>query len=583
VPAEADRRTLIRRLTFDLTGLPPTPEEVAAFVNDSAPKAYEKLVDRLLDSPHYGERWGRHWLDVVRYAETEGFEYDRYRPGAWRYRDYIIKAFNDDKPYDRFVFEQLAGDELDQPDTDARVAAGFNRLGPVRRNAGNKDVTSSRHEALAEMTDVIGTVFLGLTVGCARCHDHKFDPIPQADYYRLQAFFAAAQEDDAPLADPKRHAEWKALTARLTNEIDRLKQESKDLEGEAKRELLAKIQELQRSLPPPLPTISSVHDLMEQRTVVHVLTRGDPAKPGAVVNPAPPAVLAGRDRRDYPADVVKPRSLLARWITDPANPLPARVMANRIWQGHFGKGLVTTANDFGANGARPSHPELLDYLANELVAGGWQIKRLHRLIVTSSTYRAGFGAVAAVDPANRLLGRFPPRRLTAEEVRDTMLVIAGKLNRKTGGPSVIPPVDATLVKLLYDPKQWAVTPEADEHYRRSIYLIVKRNLPLPFGQVFDQPDAQTSCACREQSTHPLQALELLNGRLANELARAFGDRLRREAGDDRKRQIELAYELTASRPPTASEKELALRFLDEQPLSEFALVMFNINAFLYVR
>jgi hypothetical protein len=583
---EADRPTLIRRLSFDLTGLPPTPEEVAAFVNDPAPDAYEALVDRLLASPRYGERWGRHWLDVVRFAETEGFEYDRYVPGAWRFRDYVIRAFNEDKPYDCFVLEQLAGDEIGPDDPELQVAAGFYRLGPVRRNAGNPEIAVSREEVLAERTDVIGVAFLGLTAGCARCHDHKFDDFPQADYYRLQAFLAAAQEHDIVLAGPEEQAAWKAKNDTIQAEIKRVKQSLAGLKGADRTRLEEKVQELEQRLPPPLPAISTVRDVPAELTPVHVLRRGDPDKKGRQVGPRFPGLLAPAGSPELPADTPNARTLLARWIASPDNPLTARAMANRVWQYHFGRGLVETANDFGLNGSPPSHPELLDWLADEFVAGGWRIKPLHRLIVLSSTYRQASQPSDArpgpKDPDDRLLGRFPRRRLEAEEVRDAMLRVAGRLNDRAGGPSVVLPVDADQVNLLYSPAQWVVTKDEKEHDRRSVYLLAKRNLRLPFLEGFDQPDAQTSCPRRVSSTHALQALELLNGKLSNDLAGAFADRLRREAGPDPGRQVERAYLLAAGRPPTAREKELTVRFLKGQPLEEFALAVFNLNAFLYV-
>ena len=583
---EADRTTLIRRLSFDLTGLPPNPEEVAAFVNDPAPDAYERLVDRLLASPRYGERWGRHWLDVVRFAETEGFEYDRYVPGAWRFRDYVIRSFNEDKPYDRFVLEQLAGDEIGPADPDLQVAAGFYRLGPVRRNAGNPEIAVSREEVLTERTDVIGVAFLGLTVGCARCHDHKFDDFPQADYYRLQAFLAAAQDHDVVLAGPQEQAAWKAKNDEIQAEIKQVKRALAGLKGADRAQVEEKVQDLEQRLPPPLPAISTVRDVEAERTPVHVLRRGDPEKKGRQVGPRFPGLLTAAGSPELPADTPNARTLLARWIASPDNPLTARVMANRVWQYHFGRGLVETANDFGVNGSPPSHPELLDWLAEEFVAGGWRIKPLHRLIVLSSTYRQaaqGPDARAGLkDPDDRLLGRFPRRRLEAEEVRDAMLRVAGRLNDKAGGPSVVLPVDPDQVKLLYSPAQWVVTKDEKEHDRRSVYLLAKRNLHLPFLEAFDQPDAQTSCPRRVSSTHALQALELLNGKLVNDLAGSFADRLRREAGSDPARQVELAYLLAAGRPPRAREKELAVRFLKEQPLQEFALAVFNLNAFLYV-
>jgi hypothetical protein len=570
---EADRRTLIRRLTFDLTGLPPAPEDVEAFVDDPSPDAYERLVDRLLASPRYGERWGRHWLDVVRFAETEGFEYDRHRPGAWRFRGYVIDAFNRDMPYDQFVREQLAGDEADAADHELLVAAGFHRLGPVRRNAGNQELAFSRHEVLTEMTDVVGTAFLGLTVGCARCHDHKFDDVSQADYYRLQAFFAAAQEHDLALAPPEEYAAWKARTDKLQAEIKALQKSLTGLKGEARKQAQAKVRQLQDSLPPPLPTISTVRNVEAERTPVHVLKRGNPDRKGAQVGPRLPGGA------ELPPDAPKPRTVLAEWVASVDNPLTARVMANRIWQRHFGKGLAETANDLGVNGSPPSHPELLDWLAEEFVAAGWRVKHLHRLIVTSAAYRQSSRHSRA---DGRLLARFPRRRLDAEEVRDAMLAVSGRLNSRAGGPSVVVPADPDLVKLLYAPSQWAVTPDPREHDRRSVYLLAKRNLRLPFMEAFDQPDAQTTCAARESSTHALQALELLNGRLANDLAASFADRLRREAGPDPGAVAERAYRLAAGRPPTPRERELAVTFLKSQPLEEFALAVFNVNAFLYV-
>jgi hypothetical protein len=584
---EADRRTLTRRLSFDLTGLPPTPEEVAAFVSDPAPDAYERLVERLLASPHYAEQWGRHWLDVVRYAETEGFEYDRPHAGVWRYRDYVLRSFAEDRPYDRFVREQLAGDEIAPDDPDCQTAAGFHRLGPVRRNAGNPELAFSRNEVLTQMTDAVGAVFLGLTVGCARCHDHKFDDFSQADYYRLQAFLAAAQEHDIVLAGPAEQAAWQARTNTIKEQVKKLKDSLRGVQGEELKRAEQRLREMEHTLPPPLPAIHSVRDVEAERTQVHVLRRGDPDRKGDQVGPRLPSAFVPEGTPELPPNKFNPRTILARWVTDPDNPLTARVMVNRVWQYHFGRGLVETANDFGVNGSPPSHPELLDYLANEFVAGGWRLKPLHRMIVLSSTYRqaslpADAEAGRRKDPADRLLWHFPRRRLEAEEVRDALLAVSGELNLKAAGPSVVLPVDRDLVTLLYDPAQWAVTPDEREHRRRSVYLLAKRNLRLPFAEVFDQPDRLTSCPRRESSTHALQALELLNGRTSNRLAEAFARRLEREAGPDCGAQVELAYRLAAGRAPTAKEKDLAVRFLARQPLREFALAVFNLNASLYV-
>jgi hypothetical protein len=585
---EADKATLIRRLSFDLTGLPPTPDEVAAFAKDEAPDAYEKLVDRLLASSHYGERWAQHWLDVVRYAETDGFEYDRYRPGMWRYRDYVIQAFNEDKPYDRFVQEQLAGDEIDPKNRELQVATGFHRLGPVRRNAGNAEVAFSRHEVLTEMTDAVGSVFLGMTVGCARCHDHKFDAFSQEDYYRLQAFLAATQEYNLPLADAKTQAAWQEKSKTIETDLKRLRSEIAKADGPAKEELEKKLHETERKLPPPLPSICTVHDVESERMEIYVLKRGLPEKKGKRVEAGFPSALVDEKNADLSGDAKKhPRTALAKWLTAPEHPLTARVIVNRVWQYHFGRGIVETPNDFGANGAPPSHPELLDYLANELVRNGLHLKPLHRLIVLSSTYRQSSRSPDAKvgrekDPNNRLLWQFPRRRLSAEELRDAMLFAADRLNLKAGGESVIVPTDLDLVQQLYDPLQWTVTPDEREHYRRSIYLLAKRNLRLPFGQAFDEPDRQTSCPRRETSTHALQALEMLNGKTSNRLAEAFAERLKRDAGTDHAKQVELAYGLTTGRAPTDPEKELSLAFLKEHSLRELALAIFNLNAFLYV-
>jgi len=594
--ADADAATFIRRLTFDLHGLPPTPEEVAAFVaqQPSDANATEKLVDRLLASPRYGERWGRHWLDVVRYAESEGFEYDRFRPGAWRYRDYVIQSFNDDKPFDRFLLEQLAGDEVATlPSPSGRgvggegehtnlIAAGFHRLGPVRRNAGNKLVAFSRNEVLTEMTDAVGSAFLGVTMGCARCHDHRFDDITQKDYYHLQAYLASTQEHDLVLADAMTQMEWKLATEKIQSLIKRLQ---KQTQGKDDKAIEKQIADLRLKLPAPLQTISTV--INKDRTPVHLLKRGDVERKGPLVGPRPLSMLVKADMPELPGDVAKPRTHLANWLNDPEHPLVARVLVNRIWQGHFGKGIVATPNDLGVNGSPPSHPELLDWLANEFIANGRRIKPLHRMIVLSSAYRQGSLAIdpantKKLDPENRLLSHYPRRRLSAEELRDSMLAVAGKLNLKVGGPSVMVPVEADLVNLLYDPTQWAVTADTREHDRRSVYMTVKRNLQLPFGQVFDQPDGQISCPRRESSTHPLQALELLNGKLSNRLADAFAERLRSECGNDRAKQIEHAYRLACGRVPTASERELAMTFLRTQPLREFALAMFNLNGFVYL-
>ena len=588
----ADRRVLIRRLYFDLTGLPPSPAEVADFLTDKSPDAYPKLVERLLTSPHYGERWAQHWLDVVRFAESEGFEYDRHLPGAWRFRDYVIQSFNNDKPYDRFIREQLAGDEIDPSRNEYKIAAGFHRWGAVRRNAGNQEVAGSRNEVLTERTDIVGAAFLGLTVGCARCHDHMFDPIRQKDYYRLQGFLAATREHNLVLASEQTQAAWKAKTEEISKKVKELKEKAKKLPAEEQKPVYAEAARLEATLPEPLPTICSIENVDEKRTEIHVLERGNWDNKGDAVNIRALGVLLPEGAGELPPDTKNPRTKLADWIADPDHPLTARVMVNRIWQYHFGQGIVRTANDLGFNGGRPSHPELLDFLANEFVNSGWSVKHVHRLIVLSQSYRQSSRPAHGVpgndalgnekDPENRLLWRFSRRRLQAEEIRDAMLSVSGKLNTRRGGRSILVPVEEGLVKLLYKPSQWKVAEDRGEHYRRSIYLMAKRNLHVPFMEVFDQPALQTSCYRRESSTHAPQALELLNGGLSNELAAAFAERLESEVGPDKVQQVERAYLLAAGRDPTGQERDLGVEFLKEQPLREFALAMFNLNSFLYV-
>ncbi|MCC6341878.1 MAG: DUF1553 domain-containing protein [Bryobacterales bacterium] len=582
----AGKETLIRRLYFDMTGLPPSPAEVDAFVRDNSPAAYEKVVDRLLASPRYGERWAQHWLDVVRFAETDGFEYDTHRPDAWRYRDYVIRSIQEDKPYNQFLTEQLAGDEMDPDNREYLIASGLERLGPLRKNAGNQEVASSRNEVLVEMTNIVGSGFLGVTLGCARCHDHKFDPIRHKDYYRMMAYFAAVHEKNVSLATAEQQTAWNAKKEAYDQEMKSLRQRLKGIKGEERARMLAKIEEMEDQAPEPLPAIFTVSDDMSKATPIYVLARGDYRNRGDQVAPRPLGVLLADGSPELPLDAVNPRTQLARWITDARNPLTARVMVNRIWGYHFGRAIVATPNDFGRMGTRPSHPELLDWLANEFVNNGWHMKPIHKLIVMSKAYRQSSDsplekAAMEKDANNALLWHYPVRRLDAEQIRDGMLAVAGRLNPKMGGPSVIVPVDQELVNLLYKPSQWAVTKDASEHDRRSVYLLHKRNLRLPMMEVFDAPDMQISCARRESSTHAPQALELMNGDFSNEMAKAFATRLDREAAS-RAKQVELAFRLAAGRRPNAKEKAAGMKFLETQPLSEFALAVLNLNAFLYV-
>ena len=581
VVAAADKRTLIRRVTFDLIGLPPTPEEVEAFVGDESAEAYEKVVDRLLGSRHFGEKAAQQWLDVVRFAETEGYEYDRHIPDAWRYRDYVIDSFNKDKPFDRFLTEQLAGDEIDPENRECLTASIFHRLGPVRRNAGNTDIALSRNEVLTERTDILGAAILGLTVGCARCHNHKLEPITQKDYYRLQAYLAATEEHNLVLASADERQAWEAETKKGKDEIARVQQQAKDATDAAEKDRFARlIEDLEEKLPAPLATIPSTHNDFAKRTAIHVLKRGVWENKGEPVNPRPLSVLIADDVAELSPGETQPRSQLAKWLTSPDHPLTARVIVNRLWQQHFGVGLVKTANDFGLKGDKPSDPELLDWLAASLIDNGWRLKPLHRVMVLSAAYVAWTPSSERSAEGGQATHA---RRLSAEEIRDAMLAVSGRLNPKAGGRSVIVPVDPELVDLLYKPSQWAITSDVSEHDRRSIYLIAKRNLRLPFFENLDAPALQTSCARRESSTHPPQALELLNGTLANDLAQAFAKRLERDCGNDRKKTIDRAFRLALGRAPTSNERERSLSFLQEQPLSEFALAMFNLNEFIYVR
>ena len=594
----ADRATLIRRVSFDLIGLPPTPAEAAAFVADKSPDAYAKLIERLLASPHYGERWGQHWLDIARFAETDGFEYDTHRFSAWRYRDYVIRSFNEDKPYDRFVTEQLAGDEIAPNDDEHLVAAGFNRLGPLRKNAGNQEVASSRNEVLTEMTNAVGSAFLGVTLGCARCHNHKFDPLRQSDYYRIQAYFAGVFENDVPKSSAAEQAAWKAKAEPLEKEIKAVTTTinkiaaEQDAESASQRQaLMKKLDALQDQLPAPLPALYSVNNQTEKKSPIHLLARGEHTRKGDRVGMRPLGVLLPDEAPELPETIDKPRTELAKWIVAPDNPLTARVMVNRLWQYHFGRGIVATSNDFGRMGTRPSHPELLDYLANEFVSCGYSIKKIHRLILLSNTYQqasalptdAAYQTLALTkDPDNKWLWRFNRQRLAAEQLRDALLSVSGLLNAKQGGPSIMLPIDPELTTALYKPSQWQPAKDASEYHRRGIYLIAKRNLRLPFMEVFDAPDLQASCTRRETSTHAPQALELLNGTFSNEQAEAFALRLEKEAGPNLRKQIDLGYRLTTGRAAKPPEIQAALAFLQTQPKREFALTLLNLNAFLYV-
>ena len=621
----ADKVTLIRRASFDLLGLPPSPEEVDAFVRDDSPDAFARLVDRLLASPHYGERWARHWLDLARYAESNGFKTDETRPNIWRYRDYVIDAFNADKPYDRFVQEQIAGDELWPESAEARIATGFNRHYADETNAAI--LLQRRSEILLDITDTVGAAFMGLTYGCAKCHDHKFDPIPQTDYYRLQAFFANVAEDDeivllsaaehdayrrklAAWQEPTREirAEMEALMAPFYEKTNReflswrtaetqaayakppeqqtmyerlllrkhrwavsyishspnaLQDEKRNRYGKLERELA----KFAGQRPGELPLGSGLTELGPDAPPTHVLASADFAAPRQEVRPGFLSILDPAPARYAPTANGKSsgrRSALAMWLTDADNPLTGRVMVNRLWHYHFGRGIVYTPSDFGAMGERPTHPRLLDYLAREFIDNGWSLKRMHRLMMTSEAYRQASAYVekaAQADPLNKLLWRFPPRRLDGEAIRDSMLAVAGKLNTRMGGPSVFP----TLPEGVFRNRGgWGAAQSEAEQNRRSIYIFVRRNARYPMLELLDMPDTHESCARRGTTVSALQALTLLNSRHTVEWAGGFAERVVERAGADPAKQVEEAYRLAYSRLPDGREKDTALSFFDKQ-------------------
>jgi hypothetical protein len=573
----AGRLALLRRVHFDLVGLPPSPEEVGRFLRDERPDAYERLVDRLLASPHYGERWGRHWLDVARYADTGGFEQDYTYPNAWRYRDYVIRSFNADKPFDRFTREQVAGDELWPDDPEAVTATAMYCVGPV---LGESAMIGSQleYEWLTDAADATGSAFLGLTFGCARCHDHKFDPITQRDYYAMQAFFAAS---DRPYPDRVFLGRIKALNGLLSD-------------APVPKEFLND----PRCLLQTEDTTGFRLFHRREPMVVHRLHRGELGKEREVMEPAFPAALKVVDSGPgSECSAARPdlrRAELARWLTSPGHPLVARVLVNRVWGWHFGRAIVGTPNDFGAMGEAATHPELLDWLARDFVEHGWSLKHLHRRTLLSAAYQmastAG-GPCAEKDPEDRLLWRFPRRRLEAEAVRDAMLACSGMLQWKPFGPPVVPSLSKDELTGLFGAKEkWPVTRDPAEHSRRSVYLLVRRIFAHPLLAAFDPPEMMTSCPRRMETIVPTQALALLNSPVARQQAAAFGRRLARESGGDPSRAAARAWLLAFGRPITEAEARRAVVFLVAHPvgpaseaaLTELALALFNANEFVYL-
>jgi hypothetical protein len=677
---EADRLTLVRRVSFDLTGLPPTPAEIDAFLADMRPDAYEHMVERYLASVHYGERWGKYWLDTVGYADSNGyFNADSDRPLAWRYRDYVIRAFNANKPYDRFLQEQLAGDELAgyRPGNDVTgetvellTATHFLRNAPdgTGESDGNPDeVRTDRFTVLEGTLQITMNSLLGVTIQCARCHRHKFEPINHREYYQLQAVFYPAynparwtkpQDRVVPVGTRAELAAWQERAERIDREVkaERAKlaasaESLKDklllqrlvhLAPEMRDELLAAVKapaqkrspaqkallkthaqavqigddELAKASPEYAALRKQVRETIAAREkerprppeklsvfvetdpnppAHHMLRGGRHNQPGEEVGPGVPAALCMGNNAyriaARPAGQVSTgrRLALAHWVTAPENPLTARVMVNRIWQHHFGTGLVATPDNLGRSGATPTQPALLDYLAAEFVSSGWSVKAMHRLILRSAVYRqlgAPRAGLAGADPDNRLLGRFPLRRLDAEALRDAMLHVAGELDRRVGGPYV--PSRRTPQGVV------EVAENQDGARRRSVYLQQRRTQVVTLLQLFDAPSVVTGCSVRPTSTVPLQALALLNSDFARARARSFARRLD-EAGSGAGGRLALAFRLAYGRPATTAQVEAAHRFLaaqravhagrpaaEEQTWTDLCQMVLASNGFLYV-
>jgi len=647
------KEILIRRLTFDLTGLPPTLDEIDEFVSDTSPCSVERLIDRLLASPHYGERWARHWLDLARYAETDGYEHDAVRPHSWRYRDYVIRALNSDLPYDEFIREQLAGDELRPGEPDAMMATGFNLLGPDM--VDSSDQVQRRHNTLNDMTDTTALVFLGLTLGCARCHDHKFEPLSQRDYYQLQAYFTSARfQREQPIPTPSVRAEYEvalqeytqhpkrqelalieapvrqrlidqkvaqlspeAQTAHRTapdqrnaeqanlvlETADKVKVSEKEI-GAAftteERQQHIRLQDEVKKLRRPEPLPQAMVLVSGDSAKTYVLNRGEYSQPTDEVVAGIPTVLAASvSQSAEAASNDRPstsRRHLANWISADQNPLTARVMVNRIWQHHFGRGLVSTPSDFGTHGQSPTHPELLDWLAHDFASHDWRMKYTHRQMLTSATYQQvsvwnnrsdkGSGSrdstlwsnVIKADPTNRLYSRMNRLRLEGEAIRDSLLAISDRFNPAMEGPGVFPPIPK---ELFAGASGWSTSDHLADHARRSIYIFARRNLRFPFLEVFDAPDSNLSCPIREGSTTAPQSLTLLNADEVMLAATALSSRLK-QSDQTIDGQIKQAYRLTLGRLPTTNESVLARTFLAKSPLEEFCRALFNVNEFVYV-
>jgi mono/diheme cytochrome c family protein len=646
VPAKpASRETLIRRAYYDLTGLPPTPQQVQTFVNDKSPDAYERLIDELLESPHYGEKWARHWLDLVRYAETNSYERDSPKPFVWKYRDYVINSFNADKPYDQFIREQIAGDELKTVTPESIIATGYYRLG-----IWDDEPVDQEQAWYDDMDDVLATTaqsFLGMTINCARCHDHKIDPIPQTDYYQMLAFFRNVQrygvrghdtvliqsvrdigssEDKVQLAKMiEEYQQAIAANQAALEEIEKLVKpdfisvELEEFEHERNRlalvrkrvdkvidqatfqqykQLTEERNRLRREPPRPLEQALCVKERGAEAPETFVTIRGNAAARGDVVEPGFPQVLSPpQPLIEVPehGQSAGRRLALANWLANADNPLTSRVMVNRIWQHHFGRGIVHSSNDFGFQGTPPTHPELLDWLANQFVTNGWRMKPLHKMLMLSSTYRMASRTdeqTIAADPLNELFSRFNMRRLTAEEVRDSILVMNGKLNDQLFGPSIYPVIPQEVLEGQSRPGADWNTSQGEDLNRRSVYIHVKRSLPVPLMANFDVADPDSSCPARFNTTQPSQALTMINSQYLHVQAQRFGDRLRSEYQGDVTAQVRAGLQLVLQREPAQSEIDRGLNLIKtlqekdklsaDKSLDYFCLVALNLNEFIYL-
>ncbi|MBM3785651.1 MAG: DUF1553 domain-containing protein [Acidobacteria bacterium] len=679
----ANAHTLVRRAYLDLVGLPPTPAQVNEYVNDKSANAWEKLIDRLLASPHYGERWGRHWMDIARYADSNGYEHDFDRPNAWRYRDYVIQALNSDKPFNVFLTEQLAGDELPNAGYEQLIATAFLR-NYAKVGFREKDNPQFRYEYLDDMIATLGRGVIGLTVQCARCHNHKFDPIGQADYYKLQSSLWGYVEVDHPLVPEPEAKAYAAALSEIAEAVKPLRDEVKlldqpyrqqlleqkyrkwpkniqeavftpekdrtpgqvllanqiirttavtpveierimpEAERAKRRDLEARILEIEKRKPKAIPMAMGITDgdyrftpdgagdepapgkgikrevtegsfLADgkkpyQAPASHFLHGGDMHNRGSETKPGFVSIL---DDGTVPATAPVAhnrtsgrRLALANWLTSPAHPTTARVMVNRIWHHHFGRGIVTTLDNFGKTGDPATHPELLDWLAVEFIEKGWSLKKMHKLLMTSNAYQMSSEFATdgnlAKDAANLNWWRFKQQRLEGEVLRDNILSVSGALNTKQFGPAVFPELPPEVLAST-DKGIWIKQPDGPEVWRRSVYVYRKRGLPLPFFEVFDMPDQNITCGRRNVSTVPTQALTLMNNDWVIKQSARFADRVATEAGPDAGSRVKLAYQLAVGRAPNGDELRIGVEFLRNRTLSDFAHVLLNLNEFVYMR